>query len=53
MASNLRCKAVQRLLCRCLSDLLLGQQPMYDVTPLKADRAAVQVQQQAETAAVS
>ena len=32
----------QIVTCRCLSDLLLGQQPMFDIGPLSAKRKAVQ-----------
>lgn len=32
----------QILICRCLSDLLLGLEPMFDIRPLSARRKAVQ-----------
>ena len=41
----------QVLACRCLSDLLLGQEPMFDIGPLSAKRQAVQPVQAPHSAA--
>ncbi len=42
---------IQILTCRCLSDLLLGQEPMFDIMPLSAKRKAVQPVQSPHSAA--
>ncbi len=43
----------QTLTCRCLSDLLLGLEPMFDIVPLSAKRKAVQPVQAPHSAAAS